>query len=99
MGPLHRTDQEYLGRGNADRGKGGGVLTLHEDKGRHWEPVPSGFHQHKGSHGHLAGGEITGVERVGENSVGGHPQASAVHLQSTAEVTPTGVIIRAEGHS
>ena len=46
----------------------------------------------------MAGGEGTGVGGVGENSVGGHPQASVVRLRSAAEVTSTGVVICAADH-
>ena len=35
----------------------------------------------------MAGGEGTGVGGVGENPVGGFPQAPTVRLRSTAEVT------------
>ena len=46
----------------------------------------------------MAGGESAGVDRVGENSVRGRPKAPAVRLCWTADVTPTGVGIRAAGH-
>ena len=46
----------------------------------------------------MAGGESTGVDRVGEKYVRGRPQAPAVRLISTVEVTPTGVVIRAAVH-
>ena len=38
------------------------------------------------------------MDRVGENSGGGCPQAPAVRLRNNTEVTPTGVGIRASGH-
>ena len=46
----------------------------------------------------LPGGEITGVDRVSENSDRVRPQAPAVRLCSSAEFTPTGGVIRAVGH-
>ena len=38
------------------------------------------------------------MNRVGENSVGGFPQAPVVRLRRTSEVTPIGVGIHAAGH-
>ena len=43
MGLLPGTDQEYLFRGPAESGKGGGVLPRHVDKDRHLELVPWGY--------------------------------------------------------
>ena len=46
----------------------------------------------------MAGIEGTGVDGIGENVVGGRPQAPTVHLRRTAEVTPIGVVICAAGN-
>ena len=80
VGILTRTSQEYLVRGPAERGKGGGVLLKHGDKDRYWESVNWCFRQRKGDLGHLVGGKGSRVNVVSEKRVGGCPQAPAIRL-------------------
>ena len=59
----------------------------------HWH-----IHRRPGNRGHLVGREGAGLGRVGKYTVGGGPQAPAVRLSWTAEVTPAVVGIRAAVH-
>ena len=90
--------QEYLGRGPAEREKGGGVLPWHWDDDCYRELVPWRFRRRQGGQGQLVGGEVSGVDGVDENHVGGCPQAPAVRSRRTVEVTPTRVGVSAAGH-
>ena len=98
-GLLPVTDQEYLGRCCAECYKGGGMLPWYGDEVRQKESLTWGFCQRQGGRGQLAGGEGTGVDRVGENTVGGCSQATAFRLCRTKEITPTGLGICAAVHS
>ena len=98
-GLLPGTDKEYLGRSPAERGQGIGIIQRNEDGSSHWEPLPWRIHWRQGGLGHMAGREGAGMGIVGKDTVGSLPQAPAVRLCRSAEVTPTGVVICAAGHT
>ena len=92
-------NQEYLGCGREECAKVRGVLLRDGSKDGHWDPVPCRFCWKRISGGELEGQEGSWMGKVSEDPSGSSPQAPAVRLHRTAEVTPTGVGIRAAVHS
>ena len=97
-GLLPGSNQEYLGRSPAECVQSRGILPGNGGDGGHWEFLPWLIHHRPGGNGHLDRREGAGIGRVDDYIVGCVPQVPAVQLHCTAEVTPTGVGLRAVGH-
>ena len=87
----------HLGRGPRERSPGRGALSGAGDPGGDGAPLPGGIHWGQGGRGELVGGKDKRVDGVCGDTLWGRPKAPAVCLHRTAEVTPTGVRIRAAG--
>ena len=98
MGILSGTYQEYLGCSPMECRQGRDLLKEHGDGGGHREPLTWRVCKLQGVRVQMTVREGAGAGVVGEIIVGGCPQAPTVRLRRTAEVTPTGVGIRAVGH-
>ena len=97
-GILSRSHQEHLGGLGAECTPGQGILPRDGGTGGHGEPIPRGLSRGAGDGGTVVAGEGGGVGGIRQNPSRGGPQAPAVHLRRSAEVTPTVVGIRAAGH-
>ena len=94
-GILPRAHQEYLGGLGEERSPGQRILPRDVSKGSHGESIPRRLHRREGGGGGVGTREGGGVGRFRTHTGRVSPQAPAVHICGTAEVTPTGVGIRA----
>ena len=98
MGILSRAHQEHLGGLGAECTPGQGILPRGGGTGGHGEPIPWGLRRGAGDGGPVVAGEGGGVGGICQEPCRGGPQAPVVRLRGSAEVTPTGLGIRVEGH-
>ena len=96
-GILSGSHQEHLCGGRAKFTPGQGVLPQDGSTGRNRELIPWWIHRGVGDGGSVDKEKSRGVGGVRPHISRGGPQVPAVCIRGTAEVTPTGVGIRAAG--